>query len=774
LPGPACFCLAAILLAAQPALSQPPPFIPPPQQITPAPVNAANPNQRIQIHRPDEPGPNDVIANADSEESEGSIRHLRGHVHLETTDQKLDADEVDYDEETHIAEARGNVLFENYLDGSKLNCDHGTYNVDTGTGVFWDVRGTSVPVIIARPGLLTTTNPFYFEGKWAERTEDRYIIHEGWITDCIVPKPWWRLTATKFDIIPHQRAIAYRAVFHIQNLPLFYFPVYYKSLKRIPRQSGFMTPNIGHSSLYGGMIGLAYYWAISRSYDTFYRIQDFTARGYAHTFDFRGKVKPGTDFTFNLYAVSDRGVNIGNGVIQKQGGVQFTFDGKSDLGDGWDARLHLDYLSSFLFRQSFAQSFQGAIFSESHSVGFIDKHWNDYGLYIVADRDVEFESTIPSDRIIIRKLPEVDFLGHDQQIVGGDLPLWFSFESSAGILDRSQPEYQTGRFVSRLDVYPHLSSAVHLAGWNVTASVGARETEYGSSLQDGLATGGAMLRSAREVRLQILPPSLERIYDSPKWLGGVKFKHVIEPRIEYGFVDGINDFNRIIRFDETDIMSDTNQLTLALANRLYTKDKDGHVTEVLSWDLSQARYFNPTFGGAVVAGQRNVIESSEELDGFAFLDGPRNYSPIISALRFQHVVGVEWRLDYDPLFKRVSNSSINIDYRFLSKYFFSIGQTEVRTDPVVAPSSDQLHGLIGWGNQNRKGWNGATSIYYDYKNHVTVFATVEVTYNTDCCGISVEYRRFNIGTRDDTQYRMAFTVSNIGSFGTLQRQDRIF
>ncbi len=767
--------MAAALLTASAAYSQPPPFIPPPPPTTPAPANAANPNQRMRIQRPDEPAPSDVVVVADSEESEGAIRHLRGHVHLETFDKKLNADEVDYDEESGEAEARGNVLFENYADGSKLNCDHGTYNVDTGTGIFWDVRGTSVSQIVSRPGLLTTTNPFYFEGKWAERTEDRYIIHDGWITDCTVPKPWWRLTATKFDIIPNDRAFAYRAVFHIRMLPLFYMPVYYKSLKRMPRQSGFMTPNAGHSSLYGEMFGLAYYWAISRSYDMFYRIQDFTARGYAHTFDFRGKVKPGTDFAFNLYGVSDRGINLGDGVIQKQGGVQFTFDGKSDLGDGWDARVHLDYLSSFLFRQSFSQSFQGAIFSESHSVGFVDKHWTDYGLYIVADRDEEFESIVPSDRIIIKKLPEVDFLGHDQQILGGSLPVWFSFESSAGLYDRTQPEYQSRQFVDRLDVYPHLSTAMHYRGWNVSASVGARETQYGSSLntQTGLATGSAMLRSAREVKLEILPPSLERIYQSPKWLGGEKVKHVIEPRISYNFVDGINDFNRIIRFDETDIMSDTNELVFALANRLYTKDKDGHVNEVLSWDLSQARYFNPTFGGAVVAGQRNVIESSEELDGFAFLDGPRNYSPVVSALRFQHLVGVEWRIDYDPLLKHVSNSAINVDYRW-SNYFISAGQTEVRADPLVAPRSDQLHGLVGWGKQNRKGWNGATSVFYDYKRGVMVFATVELTYNTDCCGISVEYRRFNIGTRDDTQYRMAFTVSNIGSFGTLQKQDRIF
>ena len=65
----------------------------------------------------------------------------------------------------------------------------------------------------------------------------------------------------------------------MKKVPIFYFPAYYKSLKMLPRQSGFLTPNIGHSSIYGEMFGLAYYWAISRSYDALYRIQYFTLRG---------------------------------------------------------------------------------------------------------------------------------------------------------------------------------------------------------------------------------------------------------------------------------------------------------------------------------------------------------------------------------------------------------------------------------------------------------------------------------------------------------------
>ena len=741
----------------------------------PAPVsppNAANPNQRLRLQRPDAPGPNDVNITADLQESQGSERHLRGHVRVETIDKKLEADELDYNDETGDVEARGHVRFENYADGSKLQCDHGKYNVNSETGVFFDVNGTSAAKIVARPGLLTTSDPFYFEGKWAERQEDRYIVHDGFVTDCRVPKPWWRLTAPKFDIIPNDRAIAYHAVFRIKRVPIFYVPAYYKSLKKMPRKSGFLTPNVGRSTRFGEMLGISYYWAINRSYDTLYRIQYFTQRGFAHTYDLRGKVKPGTDFNFSLFGVNDRGLRFDDGRVEKQGGYQFSFDGRSDLPGGWEARAQVNYLSSFLFRQSFSESFHEAIFSESRSVGFLTKHWSTFGVNLVADRQEQFQSTEPDDKIVIRKLPEVEFLGRERQIWSA-LPVWFSLESSAGLLHRTQPTFQTRQYMSRLDFYPRLTGAFHWKGFSLVPSFAVRETSYGSSLQSGLLSGQNLLRSAREVRIELLPPALGRIYQSPKWLGGNKVKHVIEPRIEYVRVDGINNFDRTIRFDEIDIMSNTNQVTVSLTNRLLVKDKNGVVSEVFSWEVSQSRYFDPTFGGAVITGRRNVVLSSEELDGFAFLNGPRNYSPVVSRLRFQRKIGLEWRVDYDPLFGHVSNSSFTADVRF-SKYFASVAHNQVRTDPLVAPNSNQFSGVFGLGRPNRKGWNAAFNAYYDYKRQILASSTAQVTYNTDCCGISVEYRRFNIGSRDDTQYRVAFAIANIGTFGTLRKQERIF
>jgi len=765
-------CLATVL----PLVAQvPPPQLPqlPPPSAAPVP-NAANPDQRLKFTRPGAPNPEDYVVNADTQEVDGDLRHLRGHVHMESIDKKFDADMVDYNDDTGDVEAWGNIRYENFMDGTKLNCDHMTYNVNTESGIFWDVKGTSEPTIIARPGLLTTNNPFYFEGKWGERTDGKYIIHEGFVTDCRIPKPWWRLTSVKFDILPNERAITHRAIFRVKKVPIFYFPLYYKSLKKLPRQSGFLTPNIGHSSTFGEMFGIAYYWAISRSYDALYRIQYFTSRGPAHTLEMRGKVRPGTDFSLNLYAVEDRGISVGNGVIQKQGGEDLSFDSHSDLGDGWTARVHLDYLSSFLFREAFSQSFHDTIFSETHSVGVVMKHWSSYTFDVAASRDEEFENANPDDRIIIKKLPEVEFLSRDHQILDGPVPVWFSFNSSAGFLDRTQPTYQTREFVDRLDVYPEVTTAFHFAGFSLSASFAVRETEYGSSIVNNVIVGTDLLRSAREFRIDLRPPSLEKIYESPKWLGGNKVKHVIEPRVEYHFVDGIDNFNNIIRFDDNDIMSDTNSLTLSLANRFFVKDKNGNVSEVFSVSVAQSRYFNPTFGGAVIPGQYNVVQDSEELDGFAFLEGPRNYSPIVSVLRFQHVVGFEWRVDYDPELHRVSNTTFNGNVRLANKYFIGIGHSEVRNNPLVVPPSDQLNLLLAVGNQNRKGWNAAVNAFYDLHQHILDFGTAEVTYNTDCCGISAEYRRYNFGIRDDTQYRLSFTIANIGSFGNMRKQERIY
>jgi LPS-assembly protein len=253
---------------------------------------------------------------------------------------------------------------------------------------------------------------------------------------------------------------------------------------------------------------------------------------------------------------------------------------------------------------------------------------------------------------------------------------------------------------------------------------------------------------------------------------GARIKHVIEPRATYRYVTGIQDFNRVVRFDDTDILSNTHEVEFSLTNRLLSKDAGGHVSEILSWQLWYKRYFDPTFGGAVLPGQGNVFESTVDLTGIPFLDRPRHQSPIVSILRYQSNLNLEWRADYDPVQGGIIDSGVSADKR-IKQIFVSVGDFLVKSNPLLVFSgSNQLRGQIYYGNDNRRGWNVGLSAFYDYRASELQFVQSQVTYNTDCCGFSVQYRRS--GVTNENQFRVAFAVSNIGSVGTLRKQDRIF
>ncbi len=724
------------------------------------------------------------------------------------------ADEIEYNEETGDLRATGNVFYQNFDKKEKVWSDRLEYNTDSQTGKFYKVHGETSPHIEARPGILTTSNPFYFEGDWAERAGDKYILHDGFVTNCKIPSPWWTLRGPKFDIIPGERAIAYHSIFRIKAVPLFYAPFFYKSLEREPRKSGFLIPNIGNSSARGMMFGLGYFWAINRSYDLTYRLQEYTSRGEANNFDFRGKPRLGTDYDAIVYTVHDRGVPQPSGSRLTYGGVNVYATGKSDLADGWNIRAQVNYTSSLRFRQNWSNSFSELIGSEVQSVGFLNKNWSDYTFNVVAARLQNFQSAeietinpvtlaphFETNAVTIRKLPEAQLDQRERQLWRG-VPLWFSFDSSAGLLYRDEPffdpagklvdRYQTGQFMNRVNFAPHLMAALQFAGFHIVPRVGVDEAYYSQSeafnptasqqLNRAIyrVIGTNLVRSSHDLTVDLIFPSLARVF-SKKSIFGDKLKHVIEPRVTYSYVNGIgNDFTRFIRFDETDLVANTNEVEFSLTNRLYAKRGDT-VSEIFSWQVWQSRYMDPTFGGALVPGQRNIFLTTAELTPYSFVVEPRSSSPVVSVMRMSPLngLGIEWRADYDHRRGRMVGSTVSLDYRW-SKYFVSVGNNLVKTDPVLTTPSNQFRFRVGFGDPNHRGWNAGVDAVYDfdqgssYNQAKLLYSTAQITYNTNCCGISVELHRFSFGTRNENQFRVAFAVSNIATFGTLRRQDRLF
>jgi LPS-assembly protein len=83
--------------------------------------------------------------------------------------------------------------------------------------------------------------------------------------------------------------------------------------------------------------------------------------------------------------------------------------------------------------------------------------------------------------------------------------------------------------------------------------------------------------------------------------------------------------------------------------------------------------------------------------------------------------------------------------------------------------------LLGYGHPGKRGVSAGGSLGYDVEQKFLQYGAVQTSYNWDCCGISVEYRRFALGSvRNENQFRFAFTLANVGTFGNLRRQERLF
>jgi LPS-assembly protein len=738
----------------------------------------------------------DLEVYAVSQEMAGDTRQFRGSVEFRLNNVVLTCEELDYNETTGDVEARGHVHYRNLASQEDLFAEKVAYNSKSESGTFYQVHGTVASASQGGFRLLTTENPFYIEGEIVQKTKDHYVVHDGFVTNCERPGPWWTMRAPKTTIVPGQSATIHNGVFRLRKLPLLYFPYYRKSLERMPRHSGFLTPNFGNSSRFGLLVGQSYFWAINRSYDATVGGTWYTDRGFASQIDFRGRPTANSTFDAYFFGVKDRGLELPNctpsatdDCRHKQGGTVFTMKGTALLPWGLRGVANVNVLSSLEFRQAFTQSFEEAIWSRVLSIGYVSKNFSTFSLNTSLSRDANFQSLRPDDTVVIRKFPNFEFNSLDHQFVQGAVPLWFSFDTSFDLLSRDQPSFETAdfqqlgfetrNFVQRGDFYPRVSTKFDWKGFHIRPTLGARQTSYGQSLETGInrPVGRNLYRTTVETSVEVFPPAIERIYNGPKWLGD-RVKHVIEPRLTYRYVDGVEDFDRIVRFDERDIVNNTNEAEISLTNRLFAKnDKTGQVNEVFSLEVWQRRYFDPEFGGAIVPGRRNVFVSTIDSTPFAFVDQPRNYSPVSTSMKFRPTwrYTLEWRNDYDPLRGKLVNSRVGAGAQF-DRWNVSVSHNAVRSPTALAPPSNQIRTSIRWGDFNRRGWNAAVASIYDYRQKSFLYTISQITYNTDCCGFSVEWRRLPAfgQTPNDNQFRASLSIANVGSFGTLRPQERLF
>ncbi|MGB2621983.1 MAG: LPS assembly protein LptD [Candidatus Acidiferrum sp.] len=755
------------------------------------------------------------------QQKRGDLFIVDDDVDIHFGDERLQADHVEYNETTSESAARGHVRFD--YNNEHIEADEAHYNVSTGAGTFTHVRGTIKIERRANPLILVSQNPLYFQAEEVERfANDIYLVRRGWITICDPRHPTWQFYAPHARIRLNKTVALVSANFRLYHVPLIWMPYATAPAGEKIRQSGILLPVISQTNNKGFVFGDALYLAPKPWLDATLGAELLSKRGSSERAEFRARPFENTSIQYTYYGVIDRGLLVPEAndtfILEKQGGHQQNFEVQSLLPDGWRFVADINELSSLTFRLAFADSFGDAITSEVPSSTFLSNNFRGFSFNVAALADKTFLSipitsattgvTTPPVNVSLRDSPEVSFASVEQA-PWQNLPFYFSFDSFLGASNRSDSGYTaspttpaynpvvTSAFVPRAEFAPTITIPVHLGSWlGVTTSATFRTSFFGDSLDSaGMISGQSITRNTGEFTIELRPPTLERFFNWPahsKDKPVRRFKHTIEPIITYHYVTGVNDFADFIRFDADSTLTDTNQIEYGLTQRLFVKNGDGQPQELLSWTLLQEHYFDPTFGGAIVDGQRNVFQAVDSISPFAFAFGPRNWSPIFSDFKINpgSLYDVEQILQYDPQIQRLVTIGSLLKVKPYSQFFSTIAffrlddnpelnDLPLQPPPVVPlfqqPLSNQVRALLGYGNLTRKGFNFATGISYDFTNKILQNQLVQISYNGGCCGLALEYRRINLGqVRTENRFTATFIIANIGSFGNLRRQDKIF
>jgi LPS-assembly protein len=745
---------------------------------------------------------------------EARVFVYEGNVDARIGTYRLQADKVTVYEATNRVVAEGNVVF-----------DQGDQQRITGTRAEWNYR-TKTGFFLNSTGFTNQTQDgtrLYFTADRVDKVSlDTIIATNVQVTACDEDVPKWSFHAKRAKIKTGDRARVYSPNLRVKGVPVFYLPYASVSIKPRDRASGFLTPTFGGSGQKGFRFSGGYYQTLGRSADVTVRNDIYTSRGIGYGADLRTRANSRSYFNAGFYTVKDRVLgHKADATHPDQGGSSFYVEGVHYFPNGFIAAADVNVTSNLAYRQVFSDSIQQAISPEERSQVFVNKDLNEYSFNFLARSQV---TSLPNSRIRIRELPSVSI---DKRATPLDffkkLPVYYSFEASAEGVSRKETVDDLIAFrrdvggdpivspsiVQRLDYHPRLQVPLYFFGVSVTASAGGRVTFYSNSIDpvNRAILSRNITRGYGEFELDVRPPALFKDYHRRS--GSFFFRHLIEPYITYRRITGVNNFDRVIRFDYVDAVADTNEIEFGVSNRFFTRRSTENVSsaaakatrtgqkvptstqpyEALTITVRGKYFFDRFFGGALVPGQRNQFYPINTLSGFSYGGVPRRFSPLNIEARYRPRADIflDLRTDLDTRGGgvRALSTTFGIN-RPLIQAFQSFYYTRaVELVPSLAQFADargkepgtlrgsQWSPSLFLGDRER-GLFGGASFFFDFQTRPgtngrsLISSTVTVGYTWDCCAVTAQNYTFNVGVRQENRMVFSFRLNGIGAFGTEQ------
>lgn len=564
----------------------------------------------------------DIKADSMLYDQKTNLYTAEGNVIVEQEGSVLKADTITIDTETQEARAIGNVTLKEA--DNLLTCSRLDVNLITKVGT------------VSEASLFLKENNYHIQGKSFQKLgESSYKIINGTVTTCDGDRPDWKITGGEIEVTVERFATIKNSTFQILNVPILYFPYFIYPVKT-KRQSGFLIPEISHSSSDGLKFDNSFFWAISDNADATIYLDYATERGVGEGIEYRYLLNERSKGKFYQYYSEERSEYFDDeyddpldrdrqrGLVDFEGEHYFNDTSYAKAKGSWlsDREVYKDYGSEIGRSGSAWDRVSLRAREKNESIMYYTKNWSGYSL--TADIDY-FKDLTQRDTATLQRLPSLELSGQRQAIF--NTPLFFKLDSGYDYFTR-----HTGVEGHRLDLFPKISLPVtfgkHL---KFTPEMGMRGMFAMDLNEDGdYDRQEGVIDANAELSTTIL-----KVYN----LSGAKIaklKHSIEPGIFYRYIPDVGQ-DEFPFFEPKEGFYDRHAVTYFLTNRFIAKSRqsDGSYAE------HELGYFR--------IGQNYYIEKPFlpwTVEGF----NGHDFSDVIAELRLQIAENASFKTElyYNP------------------------------------------------------------------------------------------------------------------------------
>lgn len=563
-------------------------------------------------------GPVTLAADTLEYNEETGVAVAEGNVEVGLGNRIVRADRIRYDAGTGEAEFAGHVRYED--GGDEFSFDRIVLNIRSETGILYN--GT----------IRIRTNDYRISSERFEKTGPRsFLIRKGTLTTCpCEDEPDWKFKVGRSRVTLDGYAVSKDVTFRVKGVPVLWIPWGAFPVK-LSRQSGFLIPSFSRAPSKGSTFQLPYYWAISRWSDATISLEAMSRRGYRPEAEYRFVLNPESEGAARASWFHDK--LTGNdryriyGENRYRGGEEFAANARWDIRS--DDRYYEDLVEEDLLRTS--------RHTPSRGFGSRQGPHDAHALSVVWVQD---NQQIPDDNTV-QRLPEYTFTLLPRALGGSRFE--GSMDLSAAYFYRTYGDREIrGRGVATLSRAIEIFPSVSLVPYG--------SLEFYESLPTSDKSGTERAGRALPTAGATLEMDLRRDYLSA---GGKKYIHQVSPVVAFRWVPQV-DQSRISLTEYWSRVGAQDQFTFTLTQRILRTEERGPFEMVfleLSWAVD-ARERSPSTSPYVdpFSPYFRVLRDQVELvSGTGATDGRRNRSSDVFG-RFSVVPAEGWKITGEALF----------------------------------------------------------------------------------------------------------------------------